>query len=150
MSTTRRTDGPTQDDRVLAQQLHSSRGDAQEWEEAPAEVRVKPSRSEVISFRVPSDLLDELEQAAGAQHVSVSGYIRKALVTYMRGSGTEALAMDALVDVHYGLHHRGPSGMSGPSGLTVRTALRSPGRTENSAEIERVPDYPPSSVADVQ
>lgn len=147
MNPNRRTDEPTQDDRVLAQQLQSSRGDVQEWEETPAEVRVKPSRSEVISFRVPSDLLDQLEQAAGAQHISVSEYIRTALVTYMRGSGTDALVMDALVDVHYGVHH---SGLSGPSGLTVRTALRSAGRTENSAEIERVPDYPPSTVADVQ
>lgn len=135
---------------MLAQQLHSSRGDAQEWEETTAEVRVKPSRSEVISFRVQSDLLDELEHAAGAQQVTVSEFIRTALVAYMRGSGTDALVMDALVDVHYGVHHGGPSGVSGPSGLTVRTALRSVGRTENSAEIERVPDYPPSTVADVQ
>lgn len=72
-------------ERKAAEQLHAHRDDADEWEDAPASVKVKQSRTEVVSFRLPSDELDRLEEAAAAAGETISVFIRRVLQQHLGG-----------------------------------------------------------------
>lgn len=67
----------------LATELYDSRDRPGEWEEEPVEITVKPRRSEVVSFRIPSTELDELEVAAEEAGESISEFVRRALALRM-------------------------------------------------------------------
>lgn len=46
--------------------LPAHKHDPDEWEEVPAEITVRPSSAEVISFQVPSKELNRQQEAAAA------------------------------------------------------------------------------------
>lgn len=50
-----------------------------EWEDEPADVHVRPVTTEVVSFRVTSDELDRIQEAARRRHLSVSELIHTLL-----------------------------------------------------------------------
>ena len=66
----------------LAGELWEHRDDPEEWGEEAEEIGVKPRRSSVVSFRLPPQELDALEQAMEQTGESLSEYIRGAL--YLR------------------------------------------------------------------
>lgn len=72
-------------ERNLAEELWQHRNDPDEWEEEAEEIEVKPRRSSVVSFRLESDDLDELERAVAGSGETLSEYIRKALRIRMHG-----------------------------------------------------------------
>ncbi len=73
------TKGKRASEKELADELYSKRHDRGEWSLKPVAVAVKPTRTEVISFRLPSEELDLLEVAAQRAGQSISDYVRGAL-----------------------------------------------------------------------
>lgn len=67
------------------EEIRAHRDDAGEWEESPEDVEVKARRSEVVSFRIPSEELDSLEQAAARESETISQFVRKALALRIHG-----------------------------------------------------------------
>lgn len=116
----------TTDEQALAEELHARRDDPNEWEEEPEDVDVRPSKTEVVSFRLPTEVLDRLEQAADERGETVSQLLRRLVLHRFEED------IEQLVDV--------ASSGSGLS-LTVRTALSSPGHTENPGTL--IPNFPP-------
>jgi Ribbon-helix-helix protein, copG family len=114
------------DDRDLTRELHDHRGDPDEWEDTPAEVKVRPARSEVVSFRLPSEQLNEIEALATRMGQSISEFIRNAVLAYVRGE-----VMTPVLDVQTG----GPGRLQ----FTMRTRLPSSGYTSTEP-----PDWVPS------
>lgn len=72
-------------ERDLAKELWEHRDDPDEWEEEAEEIEVKPRRSSVVSFRLESEELDEVERAAASSGETLSEYIRNALRIRRRG-----------------------------------------------------------------
>jgi hypothetical protein len=105
------------------------RDDPGEWTEEAVAVEVKPSRSEVVSFRLPSDELDALEAAAERSGESISEFIRKALALRLYGE-----PIGPSVEIS-----------SGATRLTVRSHVITGGRKDAPASV--VPDLPPLTVA---
>lgn len=62
-----------------ADDLFDHRNDPDEWDDEPAEIDVRPTGSEVVSFRLPSDELDRVMEAARAIGESLSQFVREAL-----------------------------------------------------------------------
>ncbi len=75
----------------VAKQLHDHRGDPEEWEDTPARVKVQPARSEVVSFRLPSDQLDVIEGLAEQAGQSISELVRHAVLAYVNWRDDGAL-----------------------------------------------------------
>ncbi len=71
-----------------AADLFERRNDPDEWEEEASDVAVKPRRTEVVSFRLPSEQLDELERQAKNADQSLSEFIRTAIDAHLHGSST--------------------------------------------------------------
>jgi hypothetical protein len=105
-------------EREVAKELHDHRGDSEEWEETPVRVKVQPARSEVVSFRLPSEQLDVIEGLADQAGQSISEFVRSAVLAYISGE-----TMEPFLDVQ--------SGASGELRLTMRTAIRGSGYTSN-------------------
>jgi hypothetical protein len=122
------------DERQLAAELHKRRGDPGEWDDQPTEAKVQPAKSEVVSFRLPADLLALVEEVTAERSLSLSEFIRNAIIAHLQG-----VAMESLIEVH--------SSSSSPLQVTVRTPLQAPGHTE--APEVTVPDFPPPTVANV-
>lgn len=118
---------PLMEEGEVAKQLHDHRGDPEEWEDTPARVEVQPARSEVVSFRLPSDQLDVIESLADQAGQSVSEFVRQAVLAYINGE-----TMEPFLDVRSGA-------ASGELRLTMRTAIRGSGYTSNDLVV---PDYP--------
>jgi len=114
-----------------ARELLQHRDDPGEWGEEPEQVDVKPSRSEVVSFRVPSDELDVLEKAATRSGESLSEFIRKALALRLYGE-----PIGPAVEVS-----------SGATRLTVRSHIIVGGHKDAPGSF--VPDVPPLTQASV-
>jgi hypothetical protein len=123
------------DEGQLAAELHERRGDPDEWEDTPTEVRVQPTKSEVVSFRLPTSLLTLVEEVVAEREVTLSEFIRNAIVAHLHG-----VTMEPLVDVH--------SGSASPLRVVVRTILQAPGHTEAAPAEVRIPDFPPLTVAE--
>ncbi len=81
-------------DQSPAAELFEHRDDEDEWEEEPAEVVVRPRRSEVVSFRLPPEDMDALELAAQGAGESLSEFVRKAVTSRITGSSDEAPTVD--------------------------------------------------------
>lgn len=120
----------TKKDQSLADELHASRNDPDEWDDSPADIKVSPRKTEVISFRLPSAELDLLEGAAAAADVTVSHYIRTAVINQI-GGGSLPPALDL---------------MAGKGNFVWRTHMDLWSSQTEAQEIVEVPTYPPDSV----
>ena len=69
-----------------AAELYEHRNDDGEWSDDVEKIEVRPRRTEVISFRVPSDELDLLEVAAKQAGVSLSEFVRETIQRRLEGS----------------------------------------------------------------
>lgn len=116
------------DDRDLAREMHEHRGEPDEWEDTPTAVEVRPTRSEVVSFRLPSDQLNEIEELATRTGQSISEFLRSAVLAYLRGE-----TITPVLDVH--------AGGTGRLQLTMRIRLPSSGYTSTEPS-NWVPDDP--------
>lgn len=111
-----------------AQDLHKQRAEHDEWEDEPADVRVRPSTTEVVSFRLASEELDRVQEAATRRGVSVSELIRSALKQALDGGSTTGLDDVSIGPIKVFLGAEWSRRMTRPS-----------------ASGDLVPDYPPSS-----
>lgn len=68
------------------EELHEHRDDPGEWDEEAEAIEVRPTRSEVVSFRLPADELDRVEEAAAHAGESLSEFVRKALALRLYGT----------------------------------------------------------------
>ncbi|MFN2490356.1 MAG: ribbon-helix-helix protein, CopG family [Actinomycetota bacterium] len=116
-------------EREMAEELYEHRHDEGEWEDEPAEVEVKPKATSVVSFRLPTEELDALEEAAERAGESVSEFVRKALALRLHGK-----PIGPTVEVS-----------SGATRLVVRSHVVTESRTESGAGD--VPDLPPMQAA---
>jgi len=112
-----------------AREVIEHRDDPDEWSEDPEAVDVRPSRSEVVSFRLPSDEMDVLEEAAARSRESLSEFIRGALALRLYGE-----PIGPAIEVS-----------SGATRLTVRSHIIVGGRKDAPASF--VPDVPPLTQA---
>lgn len=76
-----------------ARELYEHRDDPDEWEEEAVPMRVRPSRTAVVSFRLPKNELDALERAAADAGESLSDYLRKAVALRQRGGAPAFLTV---------------------------------------------------------
>jgi hypothetical protein len=112
-------------ERELAAGLQASRGRSDEWNTDENHIVVASRKTEVVSFRLPSDELDHLEDAAADAGESISEYVRTAV--RLRVSGGEPF--EPRFDLRAGL------------GTWMWFAQRP--SSESSAEgVEQVPDFP--------
>lgn len=74
-----------------ADDLYGSRYDPDEWDEQPVQIEVRPTGSEMVSFRLPADELDRVVEAAESTGESLSQFVRGALRDRLEPSG-QALA----------------------------------------------------------
>jgi Ribbon-helix-helix protein, copG family len=118
----------TVDDQRLARELYERRSDPDEWEDTPTEVKVQPARNEVVSFRLPSDQLNLIEELAAQAGQSVSEFLRNVILAYVRGE-----TMTPVLDVQ--------AGGSGRLQLTIRTWLPGSGHTYTDP-ADWIPDEP--------
>jgi hypothetical protein len=58
--------------------------DEGEWEDEPAQIESRPSGSQVISARLPSDLAEGLLSAAASRGVRPSELVREAVEAWLR------------------------------------------------------------------
>jgi hypothetical protein len=116
------------DDQQLASELYERRGDPDEWEDTPTKVKVQPARNEVVSFRLPSDQLNLIEDLADQAGQSISEFLRSAVLAYVRGE-----TMTPVLDVQ--------AGGSGRLQLTIRTPLPGSGHTYTDPP-DWIPDEP--------
>ncbi|GEM_PF-2822772 len=64
---------------ALMQELQQQSEDAALWEQAPADIEARPSRTSVLSLRLPTAEFHALLHAARNAGESVSEYVRKAI-----------------------------------------------------------------------
>jgi hypothetical protein len=109
-------------------ELHNHRDDDGEWEDEAEKIEVRPTRTEVVSFRLPSEELDQVQDIAAKAGESLSEFIRKALALRLYGTPI------------------GPSFefSSGAHRLTVRSHILSTGPKD--APDSFIPDFPPMKV----
>lgn len=108
------------------------RDDAGEWDEEPEDIEVR-SASEVVSFRIASDQLSDLEEAASVAGETLSQYIRYALAIRMYGH-----PVGPVVAVS---HHGG-------SVIFVQSHFVTAGRFEgNEPESSTIPDTAPQTAS---
>jgi hypothetical protein len=69
----------TDQERELAEELERSRDDDGEWGEDRVDVDIRPSRSQVVSFRLPLEELEVLTAMTTATGESLSDFIRSAI-----------------------------------------------------------------------
>jgi hypothetical protein len=80
-----------------AEELWEHRNDPDEWSEEAEEIETRPSGSAVVSFRIPWEELEKLDEAAAAKGESVSEFIREALRIRLQG-----IALATFVEMTYG------------------------------------------------
>lgn len=131
-------DKQSQPDQELAAELYEHRNDEGEWGEEAVSIKAKPSRTEVVSVRIPSSDLDLIEDLAEQSGESISDFIRGAIALRLRGQ-----VMDPVVGF--------ASGAASNLTVLVRTILKDAGHTalpsheEFQLDVE-VPDEPPPTV----
>jgi Arc/MetJ-type ribon-helix-helix transcriptional regulator len=72
------------EDQQLARGLEATRDDPEEWSDEPASVVVRPTRSQVVSFRLPLEELEQLTEAVDESGESLSEFIRGAIEMRLR------------------------------------------------------------------
>lgn len=61
------------------EELHASRDDPGEWDEEWAAVRVRPTTTSVVSFRMPHGELDRLQTIVRTRGESISDFVRDSI-----------------------------------------------------------------------
>lgn len=104
----------TNNERDPIRELWEHRHDPEEWGEEPREIEARPTGSTVVSFRLPWEEFEELEEAATAKGESLSEFIRKSLRCRLEG-----IAIATFVEMTYGgarelkLRTDAPAGLRG-------------------------------------
>ncbi len=109
--------------RKLAEELYEHRNDPEEWGEEAEEIEVKPRRSSVLSFRLPSKELDALERDMERTGETLSEYIRNALALRLHRE-TFAGVMAGMISGSFGT----PTGEPGRRTATINFLEGSYGR----------------------
>ena len=91
-----------------ARELYEHRNDPDGWSEEEEEIEVKPRRSSVLSFRLPSEEFAALERAMEQTGESLTEFIRNALAIRLHG-----VPIGPALEVTYG----------GPDELLVRRRI---------------------------
>ena len=119
-----------------AEALYEHRLDEDEWEEAPELIEVRPKRTEVVSFRLPTEELDQLEQLALYAGMTISEAIRALIKRGLSADSEGHPPVPVIIDF-----------MPGRATFLVNLHgyLASP-RGESPAPSSWVPDYPPGMV----
>lgn len=73
-----------------AEELYEHRHDPDEWAEEPEAIEVRPTRSSVLSVRLPRAELDALEAAAAERGETLSQYVRMALAMRLHAQAPDA------------------------------------------------------------
>ncbi len=68
----------------LAAELEAARDDEGEWGDEAVEIDVRPSRTQVVSFRMPLEELETVVAAAKATGETVSEFVRKSIMFRLR------------------------------------------------------------------
>jgi hypothetical protein len=79
------------------EELWEHRHDPEEWGEEAVEIEARPTGSTVVSFRLPWEEYETLEEEASARGESLSGFIREAVRVRLQG-----IAAAAFVEMTYG------------------------------------------------
>lgn len=119
-----------------ADDLYEHRNDPEEWAEEAEQLTVKKTSSEVVSFRLSSDELDLVEEAAAARGQSLSEFIREAVRTSLHGIPPQLPSAVALGSSAERLMAHVSHGWWNPQSTS------SDAETVDSA---RFPDYPPTT-----
>jgi hypothetical protein len=114
-----------------AEELHRMREDPSAWDDEPTPIRVGERKTEVVSFRLPSEELDQLEEAAAAVGESLSQYVRRALRARMGRS----------VPAPPGI------GVMAGTGNSVWVLTPASGGSAHTDGPEQVPGFPPLGAA---
>lgn len=69
----------------LAAELHAHRDAPDEWSDEAINIRVKPKRDAVVSFRLPSEEFLALQEGAQRVGESLSEFLRKAVAARLQG-----------------------------------------------------------------
>lgn len=69
----------------VVKDIWGHRDDPEEWGEEAKDIKARPGRSSVVSFRLPTEELDTVEEAAERNGETVSQYIRGALALRLHG-----------------------------------------------------------------
>ena len=101
----------TEDEKRLAGELFAHRDDEAEWSDQAEKLVVSRTPSVVYSVRFNRAEIQELRAAADAQGVSLSGLIRRAVLTHVRESGVPNASVS---QVGKGLLLRWPNLPGGP------------------------------------
>lgn len=110
------------------EEVFEHRDDDGEWDDEPADVVVRTTRSEVVSFRLPSEEMDKLHAAANGAGESISEFVRKAVTQRIEGRAPH----QSTADMHVGR-------------ATLRTSRRPSNQTDSAVPLTIVvPDYPPT------
>jgi hypothetical protein len=128
-----------QTEEELATELLEHRNDKGEWGEEAVPIKRRPSRTEVVSVRIPSSDLDLMEELAGQAGESISDFIRGAIALRLHGQ-----VMDPVLGF--------ASGAGSDLTVLVRTMLKAAGYTAQPSHEEfqldiEVPDEPPGTVS---
>lgn len=128
-----------------AEELFEHRDDEGEWDDEPAEVQVRPTTTEVVSFRLGSGDLDRLQAAARARGVSLSEFIRQALESELGGGPAAELddIFTGVAKVILGAEFRGAHSRPSAGWRMLRRSGSDVG--EVPAVIQVVPEFPPTS-----
>jgi hypothetical protein len=92
-----------ENERDMAEELWEHRNDPDEWEGEAEEIESRPSGSAVVSFRLPWEELETLDEAATARGESLSEFIREAVRIRLRAfTIAEQVALATIVEMTYG------------------------------------------------
>ncbi len=87
----------TNNEKDPIRELWEHRHDPEEWSEEAEEIEARPTGSTTVSFRLPWEEFEELEEAAAAKGESLSEFIRKALRLRL-----QRIAIANFVEMTYG------------------------------------------------
>ncbi len=90
------------EEKDLVEEIWKHRDEPEEWGEETKDIKARPGRSSVVSFRLPIEELDAVEEAAAQNGESVSQYIRGALALRLHGEMARLPA-----GIMYGIPHVG-------------------------------------------
>lgn len=114
-----------------ARELHEHRDDSEEWEDEASAIDSRPSGSQVVSFRVPTEEFELLQKGLGTTGEKLSEYIRKAIAVRLHG-----VPIGPAVEL-----------TSGATRLTIRSHIVTETHQGSSFAENLVPDYGPTTAS---